>query len=108
YYVPVMARLLGVSESRIAVVPLGINMKGYVQRPPRAQSTDAFRVGYFARIAPEKGLHFLAQAYELFRRRVSETVSQTVPETGSQTVSQPVPQTVPHTVRGTVCGTVRG
>jgi len=92
YYVPVMARLLAVPESRIAVVPLGINMKGYVQRPPRAQSTDAFRVGYFARIAPEKGLHFLAQAYELFRRRVPGTV----------------PHTVPHTVRGTVPGTVCG
>src|SRR6185436_12786186 len=77
YYVPVMARLLGVSESRIAVVPLGINMKGYVQRPPRAQSTDAFRVGYFARIAPEKGLHFLAQAYELFRRKVPQSDSDT-------------------------------
>ena len=89
YYVPVMARLLAVPESRIAVVPLGINMKGYVQRPPRAQSADAFRVGYFARIAPEKGLHFLAQAYELFRRQVSETGSQTV----SQTVCDPVPGT---------------
>jgi glycosyltransferase involved in cell wall biosynthesis len=81
YYVPVMARLLAVPESRIAVVPLGINMKGYTQRPPRAASTDAFRVGYFARIAPEKGLQFLAQAYELFRRMV------------------PVPQTVSGTAR---------
>ena len=106
YYVPVMARLLGVSESRIAVVPLGINMKGYVQRPPRAQSTDAFRVGYFARIAPEKGLHFLAQAYELFRRRVSQTGSQTVPQTGSQTVSQTGSQTVSDTVSDPVSGTV--
>jgi glycosyltransferase involved in cell wall biosynthesis len=26
-------------------------------------------VGYFARIAPEKGLHLLAEAYPLFRRR---------------------------------------
>jgi glycosyltransferase involved in cell wall biosynthesis len=28
-----------------------------------------FRVGYFARIAPEKGLHVLAEAYPIFRRR---------------------------------------
>ena len=77
YYVPVMAKLLAVPESRIAVVPLGINMKGYVQRPPRAHSTDAFRVGYFARIAPEKGLHFLAQAYELFRKKVPQSDSGT-------------------------------
>ena len=73
YYVPVMARLLAIPESRIAVVPLGINMKGYVQRPPRAASGDVFRVGYFARLAPEKGLHFLAQAYQIFRKKVSDT-----------------------------------
>jgi glycosyltransferase involved in cell wall biosynthesis len=79
YYVPVMAKLLAVPEKRIAVVPLGINMKGYTQRPPRAHSTDAFRVGYFARIAPEKGLHFLAQAYEIFRRKVG-------PDTGPRRI----------------------
>ena len=79
YYVPVMARLLAIPERRIAVVPLGINMKGYVQRPPRAGATDGFRVGYFARLAPEKGLHFLAQAYQLFRKKVSATDSGTVP-----------------------------
>jgi glycosyltransferase involved in cell wall biosynthesis len=78
YYVPVMARLLAVPESRIAVVPLGINLKGYVQRPPRAGSGDVFRIGYFARIAPEKGLHFLAQAYQLFRQKVPGTVPGTV------------------------------
>jgi glycosyltransferase involved in cell wall biosynthesis len=70
YYVPVMAKLLAIPESRIAVVPLGINMKGYVQRPPRAGATDGFRVGYFARLAPEKGLHFLARAYQIFRQKV--------------------------------------
>jgi glycosyltransferase involved in cell wall biosynthesis len=69
YYVPVMAKLLAVPERRIAVVPLGINMKGYEQRPPRAGSNDVFRVGYFARLAPEKGLHFLAQAYQIFRKK---------------------------------------
>ena len=69
YYVPVMAKVLKIPENRIAVVPLGINMKGYVQRPPRAGAHDAFRVGYFARLSPEKGLHFLAQAYQIFRQK---------------------------------------
>jgi glycosyltransferase involved in cell wall biosynthesis len=73
YYVPVMAKLLAIPENRIAVVPLGINMKGYEQRPPRAGKDDVFRVGYFARVAPEKGLHFLAQAYALFRRKAPES-----------------------------------
>src|SRR5262245_51445880 len=66
FYVPVMAKRLGVPESQIAVVPLGINMKGYQQRHP---SGGLFRVGYFARIAPEKGLHALADAYIHFRKR---------------------------------------
>src|SRR4029077_19964481 len=68
YYVPVMAKLLAIPESRIAVVPLGINMNGYRQRPARAGHAD-FRVGYFARLSPEKGLHFLAQAYRIFRQK---------------------------------------
>jgi hypothetical protein len=32
FYVPVMAKRLAVPESQIAVVPLGINLKGYHQR----------------------------------------------------------------------------
>jgi glycosyltransferase involved in cell wall biosynthesis len=66
YYVPAMARLLGIGEERIDVVPLGINMTGYERRRPAGEE---FSVGYFARIAPEKGLHVLAEAYSLFRRR---------------------------------------
>lgn len=69
YYVPPMARLLAVSPDRIAVVPLGINMGGYERRPAQ-NPDDVFRVGYFARIAPEKGLHVLAEAYPIFRRRI--------------------------------------
>jgi glycosyltransferase involved in cell wall biosynthesis len=67
YYVPTMARLLGIGEDRIDVVPLGINMNGYERRPP---PRDGYSVGYFARIAPEKGLHVLADAYPMFRRRI--------------------------------------
>jgi glycosyltransferase involved in cell wall biosynthesis len=66
-YVPTMARLLGIGEERIDVVPLGINMTGYERRAPAG---DGFSVGYFARIAPEKGLHLLAEAYPMFRRRI--------------------------------------
>src|SRR5207247_7099911 len=39
----------------------------------RAAGTAAdFCVGYFARIAPEKGLHVLAEAYVQFRRRIGK------------------------------------
>ena len=66
-YVPAMSELLRIPASRIAVVPLGINLAGY---EPRRAVDDVFRVGYFARVAPEKGLHVLADAYQRFRRRI--------------------------------------
>jgi glycosyltransferase involved in cell wall biosynthesis len=65
-----MARFLGIPEDRISVVPLGINMQGYERRP--APDPAVFRVGYFARVAPEKGLHVLADAYVRFRQRAPE------------------------------------
>ena len=70
YYVAPMARLLNVAPERIDVVPLGINLDGYKVR--KASADDTFRVGYFARIAPEKGLHVLAEAYPIFRRRTGK------------------------------------
>src|SRR5712691_8905287 len=68
YYVPVMSKLLGI-PGPIPVVPLGINMTGYEHR---RRVDDVYRVGYFARLAPEKGLHVLADAYQRFRRRAGE------------------------------------
>ena len=68
YYVPVMSQLLHIPAGRLAVVPLGINLAGYERR---ASEDGVFRVGYFARIAPEKGLHALADAYARFRQRTA-------------------------------------
>ena len=68
-YVPVMSSLLGIGPDRISVVPLGINMTGYARRPRHG---DPFRVGYFARVAPEKGLHVLAAAYQQLRARTPQ------------------------------------
>lgn len=67
YCAQFMASFLAIPPERIAVVPLGISMAGYEARAasPRAD----YCVGYFARIAPEKGLHVLADAYIRFRRR---------------------------------------
>jgi glycosyltransferase involved in cell wall biosynthesis len=65
-----MSGYLDIPKAKIAVVPLGINMEGHDRR--NAGSPDGeFRIGYFARIAPEKGLHMLADAYVRFRRRAS-------------------------------------
>jgi glycosyltransferase involved in cell wall biosynthesis len=68
YYVPVMAKMLAIAAERIAVVPLGINLEGYARRETRS-AAEVFRIGYFARISPEKGLQELAEAYAILRAK---------------------------------------
>ncbi len=67
YYARFMPGYLGLPEEKMRVVPLGINTEGYEARPQSRESV--FTIGYFARIAPEKGLHVLAQAYRRLRER---------------------------------------
>jgi glycosyltransferase involved in cell wall biosynthesis len=70
FYAEFMASYLQIPQSKIHVVPLGINLNDY--RPKQNDThRDIFRVGYFARIAPEKGLHLLAEAYRILRERDS-------------------------------------
>ena len=66
YYVPIMSEMLQIPKDKVSVVPLGVNLTGYERAKP---SGDTFRVGYFARVAPEKGLHVLAEAYKHLRSR---------------------------------------
>jgi len=66
YYAGFMSRYLGIPESKMHVVPIGINMKGY--DTGFRFRTNCFTVGYFARVVPEKGLHVLAEAYRKLRR----------------------------------------
>ena len=71
-----MGALLEIPASRMAVVPLGINMSGYaVPASAAASASGVFTVGYFARIAPEKGLHVLAEAYMIFKRMIGDAPS---------------------------------
>lgn len=65
YYARFMPGYLGIPREKIRVVPLGINLNGYSQGSPAHSET--FTVGFFARIAPEKGLHVLADAYRRLR-----------------------------------------
>jgi glycosyltransferase involved in cell wall biosynthesis len=67
YYARFMPDYLGIPPWKISVVPLGINLNGYGQRNPAR--SEPFTVGFFARIAPEKGLHVLADAYRRLRAR---------------------------------------
>src|ERR1019366_7704719 len=59
-------RELGIPAHRMHVVPLGINLEG-CDTGLRFHS-DRFKVGYLARVAPEKGLHLLAESYLRLRR----------------------------------------
>jgi glycosyltransferase involved in cell wall biosynthesis len=67
YYAQFMPGYLDIPAEKIRVVPLGINLNGYSQRNP--QRSGPFTVGFFARIAPEKGLHLLADSYRRLRKR---------------------------------------
>ena len=69
-----MSGYLRIPEHKKSVVPLGINMDGY-ERRPAPEANSEFRIGYFARIAPEKGLHVLADAYTRFRSRNTDAKS---------------------------------
>ncbi len=62
-----MAGYLDIDPSRIHVVPLGINFEGFEKKT--ISETETFTIGYLARIAPEKGLHFLCEAYRQLRSR---------------------------------------
>jgi glycosyltransferase involved in cell wall biosynthesis len=80
YYAHFASQYLGIDRHDIVSVPLGINMsdlerarvRGPIdpdeispQWPPPQRP---FTIGYFARIAPEKGLDRLATAYRILRR----------------------------------------
>src|SRR5678815_205502 len=54
YCAEFMEEYLKIPREKASVVRLGINMQGYERRSEVAQE---FRIGYFARVAPEKGLH---------------------------------------------------
>lgn len=67
YYAGFIRGYLGIPADKIRVVPLGINTQGYEARTKNRASP--FTVGYFARVAPEKGLHVLVKAYQRLRER---------------------------------------
>lgn len=67
HYANFMSEHLGIPENKIHVVPLGINLEGYQVR--QHHRSDVFTIGYFARVAPEKGLHVLCEAYRNLRER---------------------------------------
>jgi glycosyltransferase involved in cell wall biosynthesis len=60
-----MRDYLRIPESKLRVAPLGVNTGDLTVTTRTAR--DPFTIGYFARVAPEKGLHNLADAYRILR-----------------------------------------
>jgi glycosyltransferase involved in cell wall biosynthesis len=65
YYAEFMPPYLGIPPDKIRVVPLGINLEGYSKKS--RDNSRPFTIGYFARVAPEKGLHVLTETYRYLR-----------------------------------------
>jgi len=69
FYAAKMAALLCIPSERIQVTPLSIDLHPFqaIDHHPLAHGLEKesgeFRLGYFARIAPEKGLHHLVNAF---------------------------------------------
>ena len=68
YYRDHMAAMLELPVEKFARIPLGIDFSGFspLEQP---RSDNEFRIGYFARICPEKGLHLLVQAVRKIRKQ---------------------------------------
>jgi glycosyltransferase involved in cell wall biosynthesis len=72
FYADFMADYLSIPREKIHVVPLGINLRDYSGQAElgRRPVTDRpWTIGYFARVAPEKGFHLLVEAYCRLRGR---------------------------------------
>ncbi len=67
YYLDYMPVYLDVPRSKMRLATLGINAGDFTPRLSRPDGP--FTVGYLARIAPEKGLDVLADAYIRLRKR---------------------------------------
>ena len=70
-----MRDYLAIPPQRISVVPLGIRIRDFEDadgaEDAEPQSAEVFTIGFLGRIAPEKGLHVLADAYVRLRRKTA-------------------------------------
>jgi glycosyltransferase involved in cell wall biosynthesis len=74
YYADAMAEFLSLEREKIHIVPLGIDTRDFgtlaaqsaIRNPQSAIPPPT--IGYLARLAPEKGLHILADAFILLKR----------------------------------------
>ncbi len=68
YYADYTADRFAIPREKIRVAPLGVTLRDLEPTSRTRKADDPFVVGYFARVAPEKSLHLLAEAYRILRR----------------------------------------
>jgi glycosyltransferase involved in cell wall biosynthesis len=75
YYAGYCAQRFGIPREKMRVAPLGVTLSDLEPSTRSRTPEDPFVIGYFARVAPEKSLHLLAEAYRVLRqeRGVSNT-----------------------------------
>lgn len=71
FYRDHISRYLGLDVDRFELMPLGIDFTPHTGQPRRLEHRAPV-VGYFARIAPEKGLHHLVAAMCLLKERLPD------------------------------------
>ena len=70
FYAQKMGALLEIPDEKLVITPLSIDVTPFkvggkdATAESSARADDEFRLGYLARIAPEKGLHRLVDAFE--------------------------------------------
>ena len=65
FYADFMGEYFSIPQEKFHLVPLGIDTRDFQSEPPTAERPPT--VGYLARLAPEKGLHRLVDAFLLLR-----------------------------------------
>jgi len=68
YFADAMSDYLCIPRNRIHVIPHGLQLEGHGQRRDSIPG-EPLRIGYFARVCPDKGLHLLVEACELLMRQ---------------------------------------
>ena len=68
YYARYTSERFGIPSEKLRVAPLGVTLRDLEPSARTRAASDPFVVGYFARVAPEKSLHLLAEAYRILRQ----------------------------------------
>jgi glycosyltransferase involved in cell wall biosynthesis len=73
FYADFMAEYLEIPRHQLHQVPLGIDVDGFAPRSaPAEHPPGGGTIGYLARLAPEKGLHLLVDAFLRLKQRAPD------------------------------------